>query len=193
MLEVLFIFIFVFCCAFQLVRSVEQAAARRDDGSNQELATVRQNMSERRRSQHRPDALGNGSLPVIQPSAPPASADEEAQRDELIRSSMFSRKIDRSESVRSVENILKVSHERFDANKKGNVIARSYRAATSSVRTMGERECCICLDVYEPGETISWAKSDKCDHIFHQECAQEWLRTHDDCPLCRTKIINAEA
>eukprot|EP00980_Cylindrotheca_fusiformis_P029725 scaffold23790_cov166-Cylindrotheca_fusiformis.AAC.2 len=51
-------------------------------------------------------------------------------------------------------------------------------------------ECCICLDGYHPGETICASKTNKCNHIFHQECVVEWLmRNHDCCPLCRVNLM----
>jgi hypothetical protein len=162
-----------------------------DSGNgNQELSSVRNNMSERRRQRHHANQA-QASQP--QPSAPPASVDIEQQREELINASMFYREIDRPESVRSLETVLKIAQDRYDADSEGNIISRSWRAASSSVRTTGERECIICLDTYEPGDTICWAKSTKCDHIFHGECAKEWLKNHEDCPLCRTKILGVAA
>lgn len=71
-------------------------------------------------------------------------------------------------------------------------------------------ECSICLDQYSPNETIAWAKDGGdpptltstgiainnemgCDHIFHKECIVAWLQEHDDCPLCRRKVVHADA
>jgi hypothetical protein len=51
-------------------------------------------------------------------------------------------------------------------------------------------ECCICLDEYIPGETISMAKTPACKHLFHRDCVLEWVKTNDFCPLCRTDLIN---
>eukprot|EP00956_Cyclotella_meneghiniana_P008683 scaffold11862_cov74-Cyclotella_meneghiniana.AAC.3 len=58
-------------------------------------------------------------------------------------------------------------------------------------------ECSICLEHFEPNDTIGWAKDGGdptpisgadtgCDHIFHQ-------KRHDDCPLCRRKVVHANA
>lgn len=72
-------------------------------------------------------------------------------------------------------------------------------------------ECSICLDEYKPNDTISWAKDggdppsaslaltnnsgapSGCDHIFHQGCLVSWLELHDDCPLCRRKLVHEDA
>ena len=52
-------------------------------------------------------------------------------------------------------------------------------------------ECCICLEEYNPGETICLPITQECNHIFHHECIQEWiLMNHDRCPLCRTDIMS---
>ena len=184
----------VLYCFFYVILNCNCLKHDSSDGGNgnQELTSVRNNMSERRRQRHQ-DNQTQASPP--QPSAPPESVDIEQQREELINASMFYREIDRPESVRSLETVLKIAQDRYDADdsEKGNIISRSWRAASSSVRTTGERECIICLDTYEPGDTICWAKTTKCDHIFHCECAKEWLKNHEDCPLCRTQILGVVA
>jgi hypothetical protein len=153
-------------------------------------------MSERRR-QRQTQANNTQATPPprppVQPSAPPTTEDEILQRVELIKRHLFSKTIASPDSVRSIENILKAAQDRYDVNEDGNVITRSYKAAASSVRTLGrERECAICLDAYEEGDTICWAKLDKCDHIFHEECAIEWLKNHDECALCRSRIVEQD-
>jgi len=49
--------------------------------------------------------------------------------------------------------------------------------------------CSICLEGFEAGEKLSWARSQKCDHIFHNECLIPWLMNHDECPNCRTVVL----
>ena len=41
--------------------------------------------------------------------------------------------------------------------------------------------CSICLDDFEDGEQV---RELRCNHIFHVQCIDEWLRTKDVCPLC---------
>jgi len=50
-------------------------------------------------------------------------------------------------------------------------------------------ECSICLEELEPGEKLSWSRSLKCEHVFHEECLMSWLMAHDECPYCRTEMI----
>lgn len=65
----------------------------------------------------------------------------------------------------------------------------SMRASVRSVISMSKPECSICLQKYHEGETIAWAKTDDCNHMYHQECIVEWLASHDECPLCRTNLL----
>merc|ERR1712008_86959 len=51
-------------------------------------------------------------------------------------------------------------------------------------------ECSVCLEVFEAGDKLSWSRTLRCEHVFHHECLMPWLMAHDECPYCRTKIIN---
>ena len=55
-----------------------------------------------------------------------------------------------------------------------------------------ETKCCICLEeINDKQKDISL----KCEHVFHQECLMEWIKTQQNskldsnCPLCRECII----
>jgi len=52
--------------------------------------------------------------------------------------------------------------------------------------------CVICLDPFQKGDYVTWAKSMDCLHVFHKECLEGWLANpkHDDCPYCRCQIIH---
>ncbi|KAL3648064.1 hypothetical protein CASFOL_009032 [Castilleja foliolosa] len=47
-------------------------------------------------------------------------------------------------------------------------------------------ECAVCLSEFEEGETGRVMPN--CNHSFHVECIDMWLRSHCDCPLCRTRV-----
>ncbi|ETI27514.1 hypothetical protein G647_09705 [Cladophialophora carrionii CBS 160.54] len=48
---------------------------------------------------------------------------------------------------------------------------------------LGER-CLICLADYEVSEEVR--RLDKCKHVYHRECIDEWLTTgRNSCPMCR--------
>jgi len=45
-------------------------------------------------------------------------------------------------------------------------------------------ECTICL------ETDGTMISTPCDHKFHTNCLMEWLKDHDNCPVCRNSLVS---
>lgn len=47
--------------------------------------------------------------------------------------------------------------------------------------------CTICICEIEDGETC-WELT-ACNHTFHAECIQKWLKKSRTCPLCRTSIL----
>jgi len=68
-------------------------------------------------------------------------------------------------------------------------------SSESNIRDLPENsdvdmECSVCLEIFEPGEKLSWSRNLRCEHVFHHECLMPWLMTHDECPYCRTKMID---
>ncbi|KAK7251429.1 hypothetical protein RIF29_34619 [Crotalaria pallida] len=45
-----------------------------------------------------------------------------------------------------------------------------------------DNTCSICLSEYEPKETLRTMP--KCNHYFHADCIDEWLKMNGTCPLC---------
>ncbi|KAM7274838.1 hypothetical protein ACFE04_016704 [Oxalis oulophora] len=43
--------------------------------------------------------------------------------------------------------------------------------------------CPICLSEYNTKETIKFIP--ECQHCFHADCIDEWLRMNGTCPVCR--------
>ncbi|KAL2478688.1 RING-H2 finger protein ATL22 [Forsythia ovata] len=43
--------------------------------------------------------------------------------------------------------------------------------------------CAICLGDYGPKETVKIMP--ECEHCFHVECIDKWLRMNSNCPICR--------
>lgn len=50
-------------------------------------------------------------------------------------------------------------------------------------------ECSICLQGFIPGDLISRTPCSRTGHVFHSGCAQEWLKLHSTCPLCRSPLL----
>ena len=52
-----------------------------------------------------------------------------------------------------------------------------------------ELSCSVCLEAFEAGETLAWSRKLKCQHAYHHDCLIPWLMKNDDCPMCRTTLI----
>lgn len=62
-------------------------------------------------------------------------------------------------------------------------------------------ECSICLSDINllDSDLIMWKGScvdsiykTKCGHTFHFKCIHDWLISNDDCPVCRTTLLDIE-
>lgn len=49
----------------------------------------------------------------------------------------------------------------------------------------GKAECSICMDNVDLGTEVTVLP---CNHWFHFECIESWLKEHDTCPHCRKPI-----
>ena len=169
----------------------------RQQARNEDLIRFRRERRERERELDRQTTNGAGS----QPTGTPPRTTERPERSELVKASLFSRTLEHGDSVRTLAMLLKVAGDQDEEGSTregwggyfglGFSIARTWRSARSSVRTMmgAAPECSICLERYAEGETVAWPKADACDHIFHEDCLCQWLANHDECPLCRTKLV----
>ncbi|CAL5214378.1 unnamed protein product [Lathyrus oleraceus] len=52
-------------------------------------------------------------------------------------------------------------------------------------------ECSVCLGEFQEEESLRILP--KCSHAFHIHCIDTWLRSHQNCPLCRAPVIDAAA
>ncbi|KAH6820494.1 hypothetical protein C2S53_008410 [Perilla frutescens var. hirtella] len=51
--------------------------------------------------------------------------------------------------------------------------------------------CPICLADYQPKETLR--SIPECNHYFHADCIDEWLKLNGTCPLCRNSPVSSVA
>lgn len=93
-------------------------------------------------------------------------------------------------------NVTTSSEEKTEESEaQDNVFTRTIYSAGNSLRgllgsaTTSKNECSICLSDFQADETISWAKSKDCSHVYHEDCIIQWLEKHDECPLCRVNLF----
>jgi hypothetical protein len=52
----------------------------------------------------------------------------------------------------------------------------------------GAADCAVCLGEVENGEMVR--RMPACQHVFHRECIDLWLRGHATCPVCRSGVLS---
>jgi len=53
----------------------------------------------------------------------------------------------------------------------------------------GEMDCSICQDTISIGQEIFiFPCSEIVNHKFHKKCIEPWLKEHNTCPVCRSKL-----
>ncbi|KAL6633607.1 hypothetical protein ACP70R_026278 [Stipagrostis hirtigluma subsp. patula] len=51
----------------------------------------------------------------------------------------------------------------------------------------GAAECAVCLEAFQAGD---WCRVlPGCEHGFHAECVDSWLRKSRRCPVCRAEVV----
>jgi hypothetical protein len=43
----------------------------------------------------------------------------------------------------------------------------------------------VCLIEFEMEDLV---RKTICDHLFHKECLEQWLKKHENCPICRKNL-----
>jgi len=57
-----------------------------------------------------------------------------------------------------------------------------------SIMPLLATECAICLAEFVEGEDVKVLP--RCNHGFHMECVDKWLRSHSSCPTCRHCLLD---
>lgn len=65
-----------------------------------------------------------------------------------------------------------------------------YTANTKYELEDSRRDCAVCLFEFEDDDYVRTLPV--CSHTFHVDCIDAWLRSHANCPLCRSGVLCAE-
>ncbi|GJN22148.1 hypothetical protein PR202_gb09689 [Eleusine coracana subsp. coracana] len=51
----------------------------------------------------------------------------------------------------------------------------------------GAGDCAVCLEAFQVGDRCRVLPS--CEHGFHAQCVDSWLRKSRVCPICRAEVV----
>jgi hypothetical protein len=49
-------------------------------------------------------------------------------------------------------------------------------------------DCAVCLEAFQAGDRCR--QLPRCEHSFHAECVDSWLRKSSACPVCRADVVD---
>lgn len=84
-----------------------------------------------------------------------------------------------------LQNELYAGQYRWLYNKLFKVDINNYTISIDKNKliTYLNNDCAICLNSKNEKITIL-----KCNHIYCQECIEQWLKEYNNCPTCKTKL-----
>jgi hypothetical protein len=154
-------------------------ARRREVEENPERHAVQQTMTARRQRQRQNNAQGL------------SEEERNNERFELFVTKFYFQTILPGMSNVTAESIRNPTNKADDEEQRQNSEDVGLADRLSSWRSPSAKdECCICLEGYSEGETICAPITKSCDHVFHEGCILEWLKTNDHCPLCRCALLS---
>lgn len=79
----------------------------------------------------------------------------------------------------------------IDSRGKYDIINKAINGLPCQVynSSCSTKECSICIDSFSEGHQLRLLP---CNHYFHKECIDTWLRRGFRCPLCRARVITQQ-
>lgn len=68
----------------------------------------------------------------------------------------------------------------------------TFKYSTVKNQKIGNRalECAVCLCEFENDDTLRLLP--RCNHAFHPDCIDSWLKDHTTCPVCRANLADEQ-
>ncbi|XP_020585328.1 E3 ubiquitin-protein ligase At1g63170 [Phalaenopsis equestris] len=84
-----------------------------------------------------------------------------------------------------VKRMQTAGESEIDSESDGGIVA----AGTDKERIISAEDavCCICLTKYVDNDDL---RELPCNHFFHLECVDKWLKINALCPLCKKEVVN---
>lgn len=100
--------------------------------------------------------------------------------------------VNTEEEKNRIRDMIQRQRDRLNAEEK-NIQNQLNASAPSSPHAepqhdQGEKDCPICFENVEHNNTAQL----KCNHIFHQECINDWFSKNRNCPMCQRKFEENE-
>ncbi|RLN13341.1 E3 ubiquitin-protein ligase EL5-like [Panicum miliaceum] len=76
----------------------------------------------------------------------------------------------------------------LSAGELGALSCHDFKQAEAADGAGGGGDCAVCLEAFEPGDRCR--RLPRCEHSFHAECVDSWLRKSGACPVCRTDVVD---
>ncbi len=80
-------------------------------------------------------------------------------------------------------NIPSPTSSPLPSRKNTSLISRKYRDCSANQQC--STECSICIDTFSQTSDVIQLE---CNHVFHDECIKQWLKTSKTCPVCRKSV-----
>ncbi|KAJ3043081.1 putative E3 ubiquitin-protein ligase dtx2 [Rhizophlyctis rosea] len=68
---------------------------------------------------------------------------------------------------------------------RGKVYRRVSRSNAGDLREALKEECAICLEALEAESVV---QVEKCGHLFHKTCIDQWVKGQNTCPYCKVIV-----
>ena len=89
---------------------------------------------------------------------------------------------ERRTRIREMEQAIRSAPIAISTHENNDLPTCAVRSELSS----STDSCVICWDKFDIDGEITGLP--KCSHKFHGNCIRAWLKGHNNCPLCRTKV-----
>ena len=88
-------------------------------------------------------------------------------------------------------NIYNEAYEERIFDERANINPDDTYDTVSVISFADDTYCSVCIDNFDTTEK-DVVKLKNCNHIFHKECIDKWIKINRTCPVCRKDVVNDE-